>query len=263
MGKYLLVLKNSMQRSLVYRFNTFAVLIFQVFTFLMFFYLWSSIYRGGQQIGTYDMKGIITYYLLAIFLGMVIKSNDMAWRVGDEIRLGSITNYLLKPVNYFWFKIFGALGDVVYKFLIYTSSIVIIFLFFKDHFAISFDLERTIYFLAFVFLGLMIHLMFFYLVGISAFWFGFIFGFNFSMQMIVNFLSGSLLPLDLLPEIIVKIGDFLPFKYIMYVPILVFNGRIELTPGLFIVPLAWIFIFYILSVIMFKKGIKKYEGYGA
>ena len=120
-----------------------------------------------------------------------------------------------------------------------------------------------IYFFIFVFLGLMIHLMFFYIIGVSSFWFGFIFGLNFGTQMIVNFLSGSLIPLDLLPDTIVKINNFLPFKYIIYMPIEVFSGKVELGLNILIKPILWIFVFYVIGVFMFKKGIKKYEGYGA
>ncbi len=263
MNKYFLILKNNMQRSLVYRFNTFAVLAVQIVSFLMFFYLWSSIYKDGQRVGDYNLNGITTYYLLVIFLGVIIKSNDIAWKVGDEIRFGAVTNYLLKPMSYFWDKIFGALGDVIYKFLIYIGSILFIFLFFKNYLTPINNTEQIIYFLALVFIGLILYLVFFYIIGISAFWFGFIFGFNSSMHMIVNFLSGSMIPLDLLPEVIQKINNFLPFKYMLYVPIQVFTGKLDATPHIIIIPLLWIILLYIIATIIFKYGIKKYEGYGA
>jgi ABC-2 type transport system permease protein len=262
MGKYLLILKSSIQRNLIYRFNTFSFLFIQIFIFAVFFYLWSSIYRSGGQIGNYELGELITYYLVVNFLILIIKS-DVAWRVGDEIRLGTMTSLLLRPISYFGYIFSRTLGDIVFSGTVYSVSFLILILFLNDFLNISLSLTQVFYFITSVVLGAGIYFLFFYIIGLTTFWLGFVWGFNFAMQMIVSFLEGSIIPLDLLPEFIIKISEFLPFKYIVFIPISIFTNRIELTPNLLVVPFCWIVVLYIISLIVFKKGIKKYEGYGA
>lgn len=247
----------------MYRFNTFALLIFQTLSFGMFFYLWSSIYRSGGQIGEYSLEQLISYYLIVTFLGLIMRENDVAWNVGDEIRLGTITNILLKPISYFSYKMSQNLGRILYKMVIYSAVLAVLFLILRGYFSFSMDALRLFYFAISVVLGLAINIIFFYIIGLSAFWFGFIGGFNFATHMIVNFLSGFIIPLDLLPGVILKINNFLPFKYMTFVPVSIFNGRAELGLSLLLIPLVWIIGLYIFSAFLFKKGIRKYEGYGA
>ena len=262
MSKYLLIFYNSIQRSLIYRFNTFSLLFIQIFVFGVFFYLWSSIYREGGQIGNYSLGEMVTYYFLVIFLSLIIKA-DVAWRVGDEIRLATMTTILLRPISYFGYTFSRLAGEIVFNTAVYFSSFLILFLFLKDYLNISLNLEQVSFFLVSVILGTAIYFLFFYMVGLSTFWFGFVWGFNFTMSMIVSFLEGAVIPLDLLPEFITRMSNFLPFKYIMFTPISIFTKRTELTLDLLIIPLVWVIALYFISLIMFKIGVKKYEGYGA
>jgi len=80
---------------------------------------------------------------------------------------------------------------------------------------------------------------------------------------LVTFFEGGLMPLDLLPNFVTRINDFLPFKYVVFVPISVFTGRIGFSWELFLIPLGWVLFLLFLVKIIYRKGLKKYEGYGA
>jgi ABC-2 type transport system permease protein len=130
---------------------------------------------------------------------------------------------------------------------------------------IEFDLTffQGIIFLVSLILGYLIRYLIFYMVGLTTFWFGFVWGFNFTMNVIIGILDGSEIPVDLLPNFIIQINNWLPFKYIVYVPISIFNGRMIWSWELVVVPLVWIVVLYIATKIIFKKGVKAYEAYGA
>lgn len=263
MKKYWLVFKNSIQKAIIYRFNTFVGLLIHIISFGLIFYLWNSVYLSGGQVGSYSLRGIIIYYLLVIALNIVMRGNVVAWTTGDDIQQGTVTNYLLKPINFFWYKIFDALGALLYRVVIYAIAVLFILLFIHKYLSFSLSLETLFYFIAFVILGLIINLIFFYIIGITGFWLGTVQGFIFAIMTIVNFLSGTIIPLDLLPNFLIVMSDFLPFKYMMFFPIAIFNGTVELHPSLFFSPIIWIIILYTISILVFKQGIKKYEGYGA
>jgi ABC-2 type transport system permease protein len=230
--------------------------------FLAFFYLWSSIYRQGGQVGNYNLQSIVLYYFAANFIALVIKGTDIAWIVGNEIRLGRISGILLQPISYSKYKFTQILGGYFFRgvmyFFIFSIAGIFLFPFLKFHI----DFSRIIFFLSSMGLGSVIYFLLFYIIGLTAFWFGLVRGFRFGFSMVVIFLEGSLIPLDLLPSVINKINYFLPFKYIMFVPVSIFTGRTEVEIKLFLIPVLWIFLLYFLAKLVFKKGIKAYEGSG-
>ncbi len=197
-----------------------------------------------------------------LFFHLVIKT-DIVWRIEKMIVSGELNSIIVKPISFLYFNFFTYLGEVVLRGAIYTSTLFFLSLFLKNNFLFSFNLEKIFYFFLFLFLAILIEFLFFYIIGLSSFWLGLIWGFSFAMTLIVNFFEGSVVPLDLLPDIVLKISDYLPFKYILFVPISIFLGKIDLSFGLFLVPCLWVIILYFLSIFMLKKGLKKYEGYGA
>ena len=262
MKKYLLVVENNIQSNFIYHFSTFAIFVGEALVFTFFFFLWSSIYSYGQQIGNYSLKEMISYYLVLNFLFLTIKNNNTAWVVGDEIRLGELNNNLLKPFSYFGYIFSSALGRLIYCFSVYSLLYVILFIVLKKYISVSSDIHTIILFLILALQGFFIHFLVAYIIGLSAFWLGMIMGLNFAASSIITFLEGGIIPLDLLPSFINKINDFLPFTYVIFTPIALFTNRISFTWELIIIPICWIVVLYLLSRIIYNKGVKKYEGYG-
>ena len=187
----------------------------------------------------------------------------MAKRVGEDIRQGIMNNFLTKPVDYFNYKFAGALGGVAYRIVVAILSFSVLSWVFGNYFDFSFQFANLSFFFLSASLGFLINYQIFYLIGLSTFWFGFIMGFNFLAQMIIKFLDGSIIPLDLLPRVIIDINNWLPFKFIVFVPISIFTGRLTPDSGVFLAPLGWTILLYFSSRLAFKIGIKKYDGFGA
>jgi ABC-2 type transport system permease protein len=66
-----------------------------------------------------------------------------------------------------------------------------------------------------------------------------------------------------LPKALVVLNNFLPFRYIVWFPIQVFTGKIEYDLAIFLPALIWVVVIYGLAVIVYNKGIERYEGFGA
>lgn len=261
MKKYWIIFKNSLQTSLAYRFNTFAFLIAELFSLVIIIYLWLSIYRQGNQIGNYTLNSLIIYYIFTKFISLLINAQDTARIIGDSIRQGDIINYLVKPINFQFESFFSNFGAVTYNFMAYSFIFLIILLFFPG---ISINILSAVLFILFILMAIVINFLINYIIGISTFYLGFIMGINFIMFNITLFLSGNLIPLDMLPSLAYKIVGFLPFKYLAFVPISIVTGKIGLdglmpllARGLF-----WILALYLIALILYKKGLKNYEAYG-
>lgn len=262
MEKYFFAFKNSIQNNLVYRFNVFMTFFSEMVSFGALFYVWSSIYQQNGQIGDYTFRDIILYYFAVNFITLTVKGIDIAWQVGDEIRLGHITKILLWPISYSKYKFAQILGGYFFRGAIYLVIFSVIGFFLFKFFNFEFDLSRIFLFFISLAIGSVIYFLVFYAVGLSTFWFGLVRGFNFGTFMIVIFLEGSVIPLDFFPDFLAKINNLLPFKYIMYIPVSIFTGRIEWQINYWIVPIGWILFMYFAVKFIYKKGIKAYEGFG-
>lgn len=226
MLKYYFFFKNSINESLVYRLNVFLMFLAQIFSLTIFIILWQAIYSQSNQIGGYSLNELISYYILSSFLGFIIQGVDVAWHVGDEINLGQITNFILRPINYFWATLAYVLGKVFFNFSLIAILILGIALFdfsLVENFFLSW--QQIIFFGVSVLLSLGLFFNLFFLIGILTFWLGTIKGFNFFIRMVMFFLSGAIVPLDLLPIFLMKINHFLPFQYITWLPFRFFKEK--------------------------------------
>jgi ABC-2 type transport system permease protein len=196
-------------------------------------------------------------------VALVAKGDDVGWDVGDEIRLGKMTSVLLWPISYSKYKFFQALGRYIYRGVIYFILFLIIGAVLSGYLNFTIGLTNILFLILSMTLGFVIDFLFFYAIALATFWFGLIRGLNFAAFMIALFLEGSIIPLDLLPPAIIQVNNFLPFKYIMFVPVSIFTGKISPDWFTFLIPLTWIAVLYLFDKLLFIKGVKKYEGYGA
>jgi len=262
MNKYFTVFKNNLQSNFTYRANTFFMLITESLILIIMLYLWVSVYKNNGLVGNYSLRDMVQYYVLTRFLLLTINANDIAWTIGDEIRLGRLNSFLTKPISYLYYNFFYYAGSVAYRLSLYV--VIFALAVFFNFLNFNVDAIRLVYFLLSFFMAGGVYFLIFYLVGISTLYFGFVQGFNFTVTMISYFASGSSIPLDVLPQFLQKTINFLPFKFISFVPISIINGKLEDGEILRLIAegTVWIIVLYIASIILFKRGIKKYEAVG-
>lgn len=105
MDKYFLIFKTSFQQEFAYRVNFIMWRVRNVFQIFLVFFLWDTIFSNPDRVVFgYDRKKILTYVFgLLIVKAFVLSSKTID--VAGEISRGDLSNYLLKPINYFkyWF----------------------------------------------------------------------------------------------------------------------------------------------------------------
>lgn len=262
MDKYLAIISNSIKRNLVYRANSFIMMFSILFSFGIIFYFWSSIYRQGNQVGQYSLNEIISYYFFVTIFELFFSSN-VAWGIADEIKNGQITNNILKPISHLGYKFSQALGSILYRIFLFSPAVLVVLFLVKDILVSSNDKFGYVFFVLFAVLAFSLNFLIYYTVGILSFWIGDGFGFLFACYVAISFMQGQWIPLDLLPKWFLYISDYLPFKYLFFVPVAIVSGKIEVSFLILVVAFFWCVIFYLIAKFLYKKGIKKYEGYGA
>ncbi|EKE19675.1 MAG: hypothetical protein ACD_8C00124G0024 [uncultured bacterium] len=262
MGKYLAVAVNSIKKNLIYRANTLIMSFSVCFSFAILFYFWNSIYAQGNQIGNYSLAQIISYYVFITIFELLVVGDNTAWSVGEEIKGGQITGTVLKPIKYLEYKFSQAIGSLLFRVAIFMPVIAAIFFLLRNY--LSTPDDKTVYFF-FALMSLISYALYFliyFVVGIISFWTIDSYGFFFAAFSIIHFMQGGLLPLDLLSPGFMTLSNYLPFKYLFFVPIGVVTGRTVFDWSFILIPVLWCVGLYLFANFLYKKGLKKYEGYG-
>lgn len=262
MGKYFAILSNGIKESLAYRVNSIIMMFSVFFSFSIMYFLWSSIYQQGNQIGDYTFNEIITYYIYVTIFELLFV-NYAAWSIGEEIKDGHLNNIILKPIKYLEYKLAHYIGVLVYRLMLFTTFIAFSLYLLRNFIVFPNDSVIYLQFIFLAFASYILNFLIYYIVGICAFWFDDVYGFLFAWLVIVSFMQGQWIPLDLLPNWFNVLNSYLPFQYMFFVPISVVSQRLEFNSEIAITVIAWCFFLYLIANYIFKKGLKKYEGYGS
>src|SRR5262249_43616493 len=102
-------------------------------------------------------------------------------------------------------------------------------------------------------------------IGMIGFWFLEVTSLIWVVTTVNYFVSGQMMPLDLLPEFWTAVLKSLPFQYLAYFPAAVFVGKVhgsELVHGL-LMQTAWAVMLLVLSRWLYARGLRRYSAYGA
>jgi len=229
MGKYLATITNSMKKSLAYRTDTFIRMLAAFFSFVVIFYLWTTIYVQGNKIGNYSLKQIVTYYVFVAIFELLIMSLDISWGIGEEIQNGQIVSSVLKPINYLKYKFAQATGGLAYRLILFVPVIAVIIFLLRNYLTQS---ENWITYVIFALLSLLsfaLYFLIYFIAGVVTFWTADYHGPLYAFLTVVSFMQGALLPLDLLPRWLLAVSQWLPFKFLFFVPVSFATGRLSFT----------------------------------
>jgi ABC-2 type transport system permease protein len=265
MSKYLQVFKTSWADGFVYRLNFIMWRVRSIFYLFTVYFLWFAIFTQKTEVFGYQESVMLTYILgTAVLRSFVLASRSEA--VGAEIATGDLNNYLVKPINYFlhWFS--RDLADKLLNFIFIIFEISLIILIFRPAIVLPTHLLNLGLFLVSVVLALFLFFFFNFMVGMFAFWYPEHNGWplRFIILIAVDFLAGSLFPLDIFPQVVYKIFRLLPPAYFLFYPMQIYLGRLSAaeTGQAFGLMIFWLIFFYLLAKYIWQRGLRIYAAYG-
>jgi len=261
MSKFISIAKAEIKSMFVYRFNLVIYFLSVPIMLAIYYFLWKAIfvYTGKEVIKGFTFSAMISYYVLTA----VVSESTSHWiapAFSADVRYGELASELLKPINYFFYRLSGLAGDRIFLFFVEVLPIFVIGLIF-------FGLRINQFFPFFIISVILASLLSFVLdfsVGMSAFWFKENDGFLRAWWIIRRVADGSLLPLVFFPGFLLTTSMYLPFQYSMYVPINIFLGKYSfpLVCKMLLIQAAWIMAAFLILNLLWKKGIKRFSGVG-
>ncbi len=267
MKKYLHVINIGLQNNLQYRFNYLTRTLFSFIPLFAMVSLWQTIYAGNsgaEHTSGFTQAQMIFYYLLVAVVDVLTAVNEDDWQIAADIREGNISQFLLKPVDYLWYRLCLFFSGRI-AFVMMAAGPLAIFIFCFRDFVVppASGIALWVFPVSLVLTAL---LQFFisYAMAMLAFWLLEISTLIFILFAFEYLASGHLFPLDVLPPLLKQILFLTPFPYQLYFPISIYLGRVsgpDIWQGLAI-QLAWVLAAYGLARFMWRRGIKKYSAFG-
>jgi ABC-2 type transport system permease protein len=270
MKKYRHVLNIGIQNSLTYRFNFLARSLFGLIPLLAMIYVWRTIYRGNAaekgstMVGAYTYAEMVSYYLLTTIVDALTAVNEDDWQIAADIKDGAISQFLLKPIDYLWYRFCLFLSGRVTYLAVAAVPLAIFIGCLHSYFVLPHDVVAFVLFLFSVMLTAMLQFFMSYTMAMLAFWVLEVSTFIFILFAFEYLASGHLFPLDILPAWLERALYFTPFPYQLYFPVSIYMGKTngnELARGL-VIQFAWVCAMYALARFAWNRGIKKYEAVG-
>ncbi len=262
--KYTAVFRTSFKESLAYRFDAFTSAAFSFVKIYLAYLLWQAVFSGKDTINGYTFPMMLTYYIIITFIIRLSRSESIIWETSDEVRNGSFTKFITRPLHHFRYCLARSASKSVIAFIVDVIAFIIWIFIFQENFYIPGNPMAVLYSALFIILGLYTMLQIHYMIGLISFKTIDIAGPYFFFNNFIDFMSGSFIPLMLLPDAVEKVMAYTPFYYILYFPATLYlEQNLEKIPFALIVIFSWNLLITGMRKVMYKRMLALYEGVGA
>ncbi len=247
-----------------YRSRIFVWFLIALLSPLLFLLYWKGAYgTSGEIFLGWTFSRVSLYYFLFIIAGGLLVVHVDEDAQGD-IQEGNLSTYLVKPFSYFWIKFCSELPWRLIQGLFGLIAFLVLIVTYGRHIQIQISIDRILPILLIIILGYMVSFLFKMIILLCALWTTDISGLRQLVDIILFIFAGFVVPLHFLPSWLYRFALFLPFPYIIYVPIQAIIGDMslfELMKSIGI-QIAWIGILFMVYRYLWFVGMKKYSAVG-
>ena len=264
--KYSNILRASLKERMAYRGDFLLGTVLRFLPMITTILLWRAVYAGSGKSthAGFDFKEMIAYLLLVHISRMFSSMPNLAAGIARDIREGTLKRYLVQPVDMIGYLVsYRVAHKMAY---IVTSALPYGLLFFvcRGYFERFPDALTCCAYALSLALAFLVGFFFEVCVGMVGFWFLEVTSLLYIVMTLNFFISGQMLPLNLLPEPWYTLLTWLPFQYMAYFPAVVFLGKVQgedLVKGL-IAEAAWAVGFMVLARYLYRLGLRRYSAFG-
>lgn len=261
MKKYLSLFTTTLQEIFAYRLNMLMWRVRQVFVFLIPFFIWRAVLGGGGDIYGYSFAAIMTYLFGTTILRSLVMGSrtvDLGWMINS----GALTIPLMRPLGIFRFFFTRDLADKLFNLSFIMIEIPLLIWIFHPPVFIQTNPVYLALAIVSIILAVLIYFFINIIFGSLAFWSRDVWAPRFLLMVIMEFATGAMFPLDMLPDLWQKIMLLTPFPYLLYVPLKIYLNQDISTSAHLLTGLAWTCLLGVLTHLIWRKGMQSYEAEG-
>jgi len=264
MRVYGAVMRLALQEAMQYRVESGIWFLWDVVPPIAMAFLWLTAYQEQSTVAGYDLSEMLLYTIGVMVLRTMITSH-IEWGMDYEIRQGVLSTNLVKPVDMWAFWFIGESAWKVMRALWLTPVLIGCLIWLGPTIgtvALSFD--RLPVLLVSVILAYVVCFLMKLCLGFVGFWTNDIVGTTTLYEVTANILGGVIVPLALLPDQLRVLAAFLPIQAVYSIPLSLLLSKD--TGGGPLVGLAtqlgWIVGLWLLALVLWRAGLRRYESVG-
>lgn len=263
--KYWAIYKLGIRQGLAYRFHLWAGLLECSVKILALVLLWWAMFSrtGAQEMYGYSFGDLILYSVIARLV-LTVSQPTISKVLPEDIKNGTLSRFLIKPVHYFKLRFAEFLGlqTVSFLFIYIVGTLLTVWA------ALSGLMETSL--LRILFFGLtlvnsvLLLFLIYSVIGILGFWFVEVKSAFRAWQVFIQIFCGGFIPLSVFGEGMVRIMRYTPFLYILDHPVDVLTGNLSIQEILwnYMIQTGWIGILLLCVSRLWKMGVRKYISAG-
>ncbi len=255
----------SWQDALTYRAEGFVWFINDAVIPLVMIAFWLAAYRTVDRVGGYAVEDMVHYYVMFLALNTILTPYPEGYS-SYLIRNGTISLHLVRPFPFqLWLLTGEVAGRGVRLFFLIPLTLLIVLILGRgllDAFALTWATVPIL--LASMVLSFLLSYCLKLAMGLLAFWIGRVDGIAQVYTIVMIFLAGNIIPLDLMPAAVERVTFFLPFRYLYFFPVQLLQGRLDFLSALggLAIQGMWLVLAYLLMQWVFAAGVRRYGAYG-
>ena len=248
---------------LQYRLNTIVSVLFTNLDLVAFLVFWFAAFQGREHLRGYSLPEMITYFVVVRFASCYLL-HDVSIELGQNIKSGALSDQLLSPNSVLLSYYAKTVARRIPSLLSFVFCAAFLSLGLGEYFTWQSSPWRMAVFLLSIAVGSLSSFLIGVLIGTLSFWMTESFAVLWSLLVLINFLSGRWIPLDLLPAWLEGMVSFLPFAVFGYLPTKTYIGHHGCNAALLAIgiQLLWCLLEFAAVHLLWTNGIRRYEAVG-
>ncbi|MDR6884252.1 ABC-2 family transporter protein [Bacillus sp. 3255] len=253
--KYVFIGRITLRNQLAYVADFLVRSLFLLLILYIFLQLWQTTFHGEgtDTIAGFSFKQIMWY--LVITESMILASPSLCTRVEEEVKSGDIVFKFVRPVHFVVFHYAEYMSEAAIRFLVNAVLGAVLGLLIIGPPQFGYGL---LWLPLIALFGFTVNFLLNMVLALCSFWVEETRGLEFVYNKFLFTIGGMLMPLELFPETLQRIGQFLPFQAIVYLPAktTVAFETVHVA-GIIATQLIWMLVIGIIVWFVYRKGVTK------
>jgi ABC-type uncharacterized transport system, permease component len=242
---------------LAYRVNYYSGIVIYAINIGAYYFMWRAIYGDAETLGGFTAAQMTTYIAVS-WMARAFYFNNLDREISNEIRDGSVAVQMMRPISYLLVKMMQGFGEGIFRMLmLMVPGMIVAVLLFPV--SLPTDPMRWVVFFVMLWFSFLINSQLNLLTGLFAFFVENNEGLMRMKRVLIDLLSGVLLPITFFPGWAKTLLEWLPFQAITYLPSSVFTGRLngaEVWNALY-VQIVWFLVLIVPILLMWRSARKR------
>jgi ABC-2 type transport system permease protein len=224
--------------------------------------LWSTV-AAEAPFRQYTQADFVAYFL-AVLIVRNVAGSWVGWQIGEEIRMGTMSMRLLRPIHPFIALGASHVASIPFRCVVALPIAVVLLISSGGSSLTTEPLQLAMLLPSLAFAWLITYAIMF-AIGALSFFLTRAMGIFSLYFLLFTLLSGYLMPIPMLPEPIATIAEWLPFRFMLALPVELMTERMATDRVLLLMGVQVLWTVASISIAMFvwQRGVRRFEAVGS